>query len=294
MAAIQKANDASSLAIDVQNEAAHDREKLEDVNDFTGDTKTKAASDLKTSRIELWKVIGTLRKKIASYKSRLAHAKSQMMSRDNYLAARMHSLDNSIVRNSVAVERRVNDVKVKMAVVANMHGPQGHAGTDGINGADGPAGPPGPRGDLGQAGPMGPKVRVGMTAATAPREGLGQRETWGSLGRRAHMVLQDASVALGQWGPWASQVWASRVRVGPQEPLGRPVTQEWQARKARRVGRRQGQWEWRERPGRPERQGSQALQVQQVRTGSMELLGPSTNEDRREEKGTCQPGGSTW
>ena len=104
--------------------------------------KAKTADDMQTSRIALWKEINLLRNKIMKYRKRLVNLKGQMMSRDNYLDTRANAFKNAITRSEVAMERRMNDMHIQMARIANDNGPPGAPGPDGIPGKPGALGLP--------------------------------------------------------------------------------------------------------------------------------------------------------
>jgi hypothetical protein len=51
--------------------------------------------------VALWKTVGELRKRLASYQRRLVKAKSNMMARDNYLSSRVEDLQAALGRAKV-------------------------------------------------------------------------------------------------------------------------------------------------------------------------------------------------
>jgi hypothetical protein len=54
------------------------------VRRFTKKTRDDFAKQLSDSRVEIWKTIGMLRQKLASYRRRIKAAKEEMFARDNY------------------------------------------------------------------------------------------------------------------------------------------------------------------------------------------------------------------
>ena len=144
---------------------------------------------MQTSRIAIWKEIGMLRKKIMSYRNRLVNLKGQMMSRDNYLDTRTNAFKNAVGRAQVSAERRMNDLHIRMAVIASQSGPPGPAGPDGLAGKPGAQGYPGLRGDIGQPGVIG---------VTGPRGFDGRDGIPGGIGPKGDMGLPGAR---GPWGP---------------------------------------------------------------------------------------------
>ena len=68
---------------------------------MTRSTKRAGERNLEASRVALWKTVGELRKRLASYQRRLIKAKSNMMARDNYLSARVEDLETALGRAKV-------------------------------------------------------------------------------------------------------------------------------------------------------------------------------------------------
>jgi hypothetical protein len=92
---------------------------------------------------------------MGAYRRRLGSVKTQMMSRDNYLSARISSLTSSLGRAKVAMARRISDMKIRLATLEKLPGPPGKDGVPGTDGKVGPMGPPGPKGARGEQGPLG-------------------------------------------------------------------------------------------------------------------------------------------
>lgn len=187
--ALVTSNNAISFAQAVGNTEREDKQRLEDTEDNLDAVKTKTSDNMQTSRIAIWKEIGMLRKKIMGYRNRLVNLKGQMMSRDNYLDTRMNTFKNAIGRSEVSMERRMNDMHIRMAVVASQSGPKGSPGPDGFSGKPGAQGYPGLRGDRGQPGVIG---------VTGPRGFDGRDGIPGGLGPKGDMGLPGAT---GPGGP---------------------------------------------------------------------------------------------
>ena len=120
--------------------------------------KIKAVRDenkreLDSSNSALWAAVGALKKSLRGYKRRISAVKAQMMSRDNYLSARVSSLTSGLGRAKVGLARQVSDMKIHLAILEKSPGPQG---TPGKPGKDGTPGLPGVRGLKGPRGARGP------------------------------------------------------------------------------------------------------------------------------------------
>ena len=120
--------------------------------------KIKAVRDenkreLDSSNSALWAAVGALKKSLRGSQRRISAVKAQMMSRDNYLSARVSSLTSGLGRAKVGLARQVSDMKIHLAILEKSPGPQG---TPGKPGKDGTPGWPGVRGLKGPRGPRGP------------------------------------------------------------------------------------------------------------------------------------------
>ena len=74
--------------------------------------KIKAVRDenkreLDSSNSALWAAVGALKKSLRGYKRRISAVKAQMMSRGNYLSARVSSLTSGLGRAKVGLARQV-------------------------------------------------------------------------------------------------------------------------------------------------------------------------------------------
>ncbi len=186
-------------------------------NDQVNAVKAKTADDMQASRIAIWKEIGMLRDKIMSYRKRLLNLKGQMMARDNYLDTRMNAFKNAQGRALVAMERRMNDMHIRMAVVASQQGPPGIPGPDGLPGKPGAQGYPGQRGDRGAPGIIG---------VTGPRGFDGRDGIPGGIGPHGDMGLPGAMGPAGppgipgRRGPMGLYGIAGHGHAGPHGPIG--------------------------------------------------------------------------
>ena len=246
--AIARAQDAISMARDVQNSETQDKVANEDVRALSSlaqctpaadagcwarglselvlqarDQVEDAAGDMDSSmtasRTALWKTIGQLRNKIKSYRDKLLKMKADMMASDNYIAAREDAVENSVSRAKVSGERMASNMKAKMENIATMTGPPGAAGQPGHDGNPGALGAPG---ELGEPG------RQGAQGETGPaRLGRARRAIWagGAQGRRRAARRAGA-------GGQPRAVRAAGAHWGDGEPRGEP------AGRARRRGPR--------------------------------------------------------
>ena len=196
---------------------------VEQADDSIDSVKAKTADDMQTSRIALWKEIGMLRKKIMGYRKRLVDLKGQMMSRDNYLDTRMDNFKNAIGRAKVAMERRMNDMHIKMAVISSQSGPQGAPGPDGYPGKPGVQGYPGERGDrgapglIGVTGPRGFDGRDGIPGGIGPKGDMGLP---GARGPQGPSGIPGRRGPMGLYGIAGAGHQGSRGPPGPSGPPG--------------------------------------------------------------------------
>ncbi|KAJ1475448.1 hypothetical protein T484DRAFT_3175203 [Baffinella frigidus] len=153
--AIDRAQDAISLARDVQDSETKDKAQIESVNDQVEGSAEDMDASMKDSRVSLWKTIGQLRNTIKGYRDKLLKMKADMMASDNYIAAREDEVENSVSRSKVSGERLVSNMKAKMENVGVMTGPRGAQGSPGLDGNPGSLGPLGAVGEPGRAGGQG-------------------------------------------------------------------------------------------------------------------------------------------
>ena len=131
--------------------------------------KIKAVRDenqreLDASNSALWAAVGALKKSLRGYQRRISAVKAQMMSRDNYLSARVSSLTSGLGRAKVGMGRQLSDMKVRLAVLEKNPGP---AGTPGKPGKDGAPGLPGLLPPVGLTPGIRPGLMPGITLLSA-------------------------------------------------------------------------------------------------------------------------------
>jgi hypothetical protein len=221
--------------------------------------KIKAVRDenqreLDASNSALWAAVGALKKSLRGYQRRISAVKAQMMSRDNYLSARVSSLTSGLGRAKVGMGRQLSDMKVRLAVLEKNPGPAGTPGKPGKDGAPGlpglrglkgprgARGPPGyqgprgrdgrdglpgsmgPRGDMGIPGPQGPRGPTGIAGAPGPRgpqgpPGIGRIGPTGAPGPAGPRGVQGPQGPTGQAGV---PVRGPSGPTGPSGPAGVP------------------------------------------------------------------------
>lgn len=162
------------------------------------EVKAKDKAELARSNSALWKAIGSIETSFGGYRRQLSAVKTQMMSRDNYLSARISSLTSSLGRAKVAMARRLSDMKLRLAILEKEPGPPGKPGLDGKPGKMGKEGPQGPTGDRGPKGPMGfpgPRGtdgRDGLAGAMGPRGDMGLPGPQGPPGKDGYVGREGA------------------------------------------------------------------------------------------------------
>lgn len=216
--------------------------------------RDEAARELDSSNSALWAAVGALKKSLRGYKRRISAVKAQMMSRDNYLSARVSSLTSGLGRAKVGMARQLSDMKVRLATLEKAPGPAGTPGEPGKDGAPGlpgvrglkgprgARGPPGyqgprgrdgrdglpgamgPRGDMGIPGPEGPRGATGIAGAPGPRgpqgpPGIGRIGPTGAPGPAGPRGVQGPQGPTGQAGV---PVRGPSGPTGPSGPAGVP------------------------------------------------------------------------
>jgi hypothetical protein len=78
-------------------------------NDRIKSLRDKSESDLQKSDSAVWKAVGSIKKMIVDYRAKLSAIKAQMLSRDNYLSARVSSLTTALGRDKVLVSLYFKD-----------------------------------------------------------------------------------------------------------------------------------------------------------------------------------------
>jgi hypothetical protein len=252
--AIARAQDAISMARDVQNSETQDKVANEDVRALSSlaqctpaadagcwarglselvlqarDQVEDAAGDMDSSmtasRTALWKTIGQLRNKIKSYRDKLLKMKADMMASDNYIAAREDAVENSVSRAKVSGERMASNMKAKMENIATMTGPPGaagqpgHDGNPGALGAPGELGEPGRQGAQGETGPRGWDGRDGQFGQVGPKGDAGLPGARGPAGNPGQYGLRGPIGAMGNPG---ESLQGGRGGAGPEGPPGYP------------------------------------------------------------------------
>eukprot|EP00802_Teleaulax_amphioxeia_P019199 Tamp_19422.p1 GENE.Tamp_19422~~Tamp_19422.p1 ORF type:complete len:344 (+),score=50.09 Tamp_19422:119-1033(+) len=220
--ALVTANNAISFASAVENTEREDKSRIEDTDDTVNAVKKKTADNMQESRIAIWKEIGMLRRKIMGYRKRLLDLKGQMMSRDNYLDTRMTSFDNAVGRSKVAMERRLNDMHIQMAVIASQSGPKGAPGPDGLPGKPGAQGYPGLRGDRGMPGVIGVTGPRGFDGRDGIPGGIGPKGDQGLPGRMGPPGPPGVPGRRGPMGLYGSAGVGHAGARGPPGPAGPP------------------------------------------------------------------------
>ena len=162
-------------------------------------------NELAMSNSAIWKAVGTLKKSLGGYSRKLESVQTQMMSRDNYLSARISSLTSSLGRAKVAMARRISDMKIRLATLEKLPGPPGTPGKDGVPGKVGAQGPKGEPGDRGEKGPVG---------FPGPRGTDGHDGIPGAMGPRGDMGLPGPQV---RYGEYCGLLWRGPVRATSEE-----------------------------------------------------------------------------
>eukprot|EP00960_Hanusia_phi_P073794 768087-Hanusia_phi.AAC.5 len=111
--AVQNAADALAEARKAGDKEAYNAKEIEKAKLNIKAVKDQNSRELESSNSALWAAIGALKKSLRGYKTRISAIKAQMMSRDNYLSARVSSLTSSLGRAKVGMARRVSDMKVE-------------------------------------------------------------------------------------------------------------------------------------------------------------------------------------
>ncbi|EKX40509.1 hypothetical protein GUITHDRAFT_164615 [Guillardia theta CCMP2712] len=215
--AVQNAADALAEAKKAGDKEAFNEKEIEKARLNIKAVKEQNSRELESSNSALWAAIGALKKSLRGYKTRLSAIKAQMMSRDNYLSARVSSLTSSLGRAKVGMARRVSDMKVKLAVLEKQPGPSGAPGKPGLDGKPGPQGPtglPGPRGPRGPPGYQGARGRDGRDGLPGP---MGPRGDMGIPGPQGPRGLAGPD---GEPGPRGPQGPPGIGRMGPPGPPG--------------------------------------------------------------------------
>jgi len=203
--ALDKANNALSDAQRAADGEKGNEAQIAKARRIIARVKEEDKAELARSNSALWKAVGSIKHSLGGYRRKLSAVKTQMMSRDNYLSARISSLTSSLGRAKVAMARRLSDMKLRLAVLEKEPGPPGK---DGKDGKDGKVGKQGPRG---RKGPRGPKGPMGFPG---PRGSDGRDGMPGAMGPRGDMGLP------GPQGPPGKDGYVGRP--GPPGPMGPP------------------------------------------------------------------------
>ena len=106
LAAVQKAADALAQAQKAGDKEADNRKEIDKENLKIKAVRDENQRELDASNSALWAAVGALKKSLRGYQRRISAVKAQMMSRDNYLSARVSSLTSGLGRAKVGLARQ--------------------------------------------------------------------------------------------------------------------------------------------------------------------------------------------
>jgi hypothetical protein len=109
--------------------------------------------------------VKALREKIEAQKRRVQSDSRRITTGDNVSLQKIAEARGTELNDWASLNRRLNQLEVRLAIVKKAPGPAGRAGVQGPMGETGPPGPQGVPGERGEPGPKGPPGEKGLTGA---------------------------------------------------------------------------------------------------------------------------------